>query len=124
MTTETVYRGGSTPHDQEDWQEWAAGYGRQELPVLYAHTDRHLVEREYATRQYCGSTHVHRLVIDTARFLDCRDPAGMARWRALGQDERRAREAGYRGAIYPDQHDWDCAGFEVAIWDARALISP
>jgi len=124
MTYLTVYRGGSTPQDYADWEEWTLRFGSHELPVLYAHTDRDLVQREYATMDYARSTRVHEFKVDVSKVLDARTPEGLAIWHQLGRNEERVSAAGYAGAIYPDPHDWECDGYEVAIWDPDAALLP
>lgn len=122
----TVYRGGSTPWDRDDWDVWAGRFGAHEMPILYAHTSRALVGREYATESYAGSTRIHVLRIDISRCLDARTTDGLALWRSIRGDERKAAELGYSGAIYPDPHDWPrpCRGYEVAIWDPDIIHYP
>ena len=124
MTYITVYRAGSTPQDYTEWEEWALRFGSHEMPILYAHTDRDLVQREYATTEYARTTRVQEIKIDLSKFLDARTPDGLALWHKLGRKEERASAAGYSGVIYPDPHDWECNGHEVALWDPDAALFP
>lgn len=107
MTTLTVYRGGWLPSDQDDAADRIERFG-----CIFAHEDRSIA----ATYGRVG-----KIQIDTARYLDAR-PADV--WRSLKRDALRARDMGYAGVIYPDDHDWEepPEGAEIAIFDASTII--
>lgn len=115
-----VHRGGWRPLDTDDAAERIDATG-----MIFAHEDPDIAGRY-------GSSGAMR--INTDGYLDARTPDGLAEWRRLGEDVLAAKKAGYKGAIYPDPHDWsDVAddldaepttteGYEVAIFDPDSIV--
>jgi hypothetical protein len=113
MTTETVFRGGFIPSDVDEAAERIEASG-----CIYAHEDR-------AIAALYGS--VGRLRIVTDAYLDASTEAGKAEWERLGKSIWAARDAGYPGVLYPDEHDWsesgiETDGLEIAIFDAETIV--
>lgn len=109
----TVWRGGFHPQDVDE-----AAHRIDRSGALFAHDDK-LVAGEYG--------HVRPFDIDTSGFIDATTPEGAAIWKgfeATGDALQAAKDAGYKGAIYPDPHDWefDFQGAEVAIFDPTSVI--
>lgn len=109
--TLTAYRGGSTPLRAAEIGESIPGTGRYEF---YAHTNPDIA-REYGT--------VSEMRIDPSKFFDARTEEGLRQWKAWGQRISEAEKAGYKGAIYPDPHDWGgpIEGHEIVIFDPKSL---
>lgn len=107
----TAYRGGSTPWFAD---EWDTVYH----PELFAHTDRNIAA------QYGG---VSEFKVDRSSLFDAtKDPQKWREFINTGDPLNAVRKAGYKGAIYPDDHDWEIPvnGLELAIFDPSAAILP
>lgn len=107
----TVYRGGTTPWFADEWDTVYR-------PELFAHTDRNIAA------QYGG---VSEFKVDRSSLFDATKDS--QKWREFintGDPLNAVRKAGYKGAIYPDDHDWEIPvnGLELAIFDPSAAILP